>query len=187
MKKIIVSFALIISSLFAVAQKQPPPPTPPDMPIDTSTKLITYTDVVQAPGVQAAELYKRAKIWVYGFYKSPSTVIQKLDLVTNVFEGKSSIIIVKTMKDGSKSTNTFMNYSITLNFKDGKYRYKITNLNVKDLSYHPAEKLSTEKDMPTLAWNCEILKQTDDSLKDIIQKMKNGMAKPSNAVKNDNW
>ncbi len=188
MKKIIISLLLITNSLFVFAQKQQPAPTPPDMPMDTSTKLITYMEVVQTPGVQAPELFKRAKKWVYSFYKSPSSVIQTLDSVNNVFEGKSTIIIVKTLKDGTKSTNTFMNYSITINFKDGKYRYKITNLNLKDLSYHPAENLTTEKDPATFAWNCQILQQTDDYIKNtLIAGLKKAMSRASNEAKSDNW
>jgi hypothetical protein len=188
MKKVIVSFILITSSLYVYAQKQQPAPTPPDMPMDTTTKLITYTEVVQMPGVQAAELFKRAKKWVYNFYKSPSTVIQTMDSVNYVFVGRHTIDIIKTLKDGTKLPANYMNYNITINFKDGKYRYKITNFNVKDLSYHPAEKLFDEKDPPTRDWDYQVLQQTDDFIQNnLIANLKKAMTKPSNEVKSDNW
>jgi hypothetical protein len=188
MKKIVLSLMLIINSLFATAQKQEPAPTPPDMPMDTTTKLITYTEVVQMPEVQAAELFKRAKKWVYIFYKNPSTVIQTMDSVNYVFEGRHTINMIKTLKDGTKLPTNYMNYNITLNFKDGKYRYKITNINLKDLSYHPAEKLLDEKDPPTRDWDYQMLQQTDDFMQNnLIPNLKKAMTKPSNEVKTDNW
>jgi len=187
MKKTSICLFLIITSLSIFAQKPKPVTPAPDMPMDTTTKLITYTEVVQMPAANAQELFKRAKKWVYGFYKSPSSVIQTLDSTNYIFVGKTNIIMVKTLKDGTKSNNSFINYTITINLKDGKYRYKITNFNMKDASYHAVEKFATEKDPETLDWDNQMLRQTDDYIKDLIGKLKTTMSKPSNEVKNDNW
>ena len=56
-------------------------------PIDPDSHLITFSEVVQAPGVSQAELYARAKLWFAGTFKSAKDVEQADEKEAGVVQG----------------------------------------------------------------------------------------------------
>jgi hypothetical protein len=111
MRKIIIAL-LLCNSAFA------------QLPIDSTTHLITYTGIVQANGTQS-ELYSRAREWFAKTYNSAQSVIQ--------MDNNSEIVGKALMQVYDKGKCGFINYTISVFFKDGKYKYEITNL------YHTGE------------------------------------------------
>lgn len=97
---------------------------PPGMcPIDAKTKLITYRAVVPVEGVSASELYSRAKLWLTKEHSWTKAVIV-LD------DGGAGKIVAKG--DCPVAYGWFrtidLRYELTIEVKDGKFRYTLTNL-----------------------------------------------------------
>src|SRR5947208_3199555 len=89
MKKFVLVFLVISSIVFkASAQKTGTPASPPKLPLDSITKLITYDGIVQVPNMKADALYKRAESWFKTYYKNPSEVIRESDSLKFKITGK---------------------------------------------------------------------------------------------------
>ena len=71
-KQLFLSLVLLFSVSALFAQK------PDIVPIDETTKLITYQDVVNVEG-SADTLYLRAISWINSFYKNPADVTKVRD------------------------------------------------------------------------------------------------------------
>lgn len=95
------------------------------LPIDSSTNLITYSKVIQANGTQQ-ELYSRAREWFAKTYNSAQSVIQMDD--------KDKIVGKAAMTAYYKNYH-FGNiyYTISIYLKDDKYKYEFTEF------YHKGE------------------------------------------------
>lgn len=96
--------------------------------IDPDTKLITYTEVVEVAGVSKDELYLRANTWLSRAFKSAKAVIDVQDKEAGKIIAKGNIsAIIKTPLVGKQEAGT-INITITLQTKDGKYKYTVDNL-----------------------------------------------------------
>jgi hypothetical protein len=112
MRKIIIAL-LLCNTAFA------------QLPIDSTSHLITYTGVVQANGTQQ-ELYSRAREWFAKTYNSAQSVIQMDD--------KDKIVGKALMKAYYKKYRFgYINYTVTIYIKDDKYKYEFTEF------YHKGE------------------------------------------------
>jgi hypothetical protein len=114
MKKLILSFALLIAVISLVGAQ--------NLPIDKNTGKITYLEVVDATGMTAKDLYKVAKDWgVSKGYK-----IKKEDDATGeiVFEGTTPMEYAG-VKGKMESGN--VNYTFSVFLKEGKYRFIVTD------------------------------------------------------------
>jgi hypothetical protein len=92
-------------------------------PIDPQTKLITYAAVVPVPGVSAAELYSRARLWVANTYRSAKAVIDLDDKDAGRIVAKGVFTVPYA---GLSSMN--IRGSLTIEVKDGRFRYTLTDL-----------------------------------------------------------
>jgi hypothetical protein len=101
----------------------------PDLPIDTDTYLITYTAIDTVNGTQN-ELYLKAKEWFSETYNSSNAVIQ-MDEKSTEMVGKAVMHVYY-----HKSGHGYIHYTISVYFKDGRYKYLITDL------YHTGESRS---------------------------------------------
>ena len=176
-------------SLITVAQNKTSQQTSftvPKMPIDNESKLINYHGVVEVPGTQA-ELYKRALAWFNSYYKNPVEKLRNADSVNYKIEGFIRFKIYNPEnKDGLKTDAGMVQYSILLDFKDGKFRYSITNLNWKQTSYYAIEKWLDKNDKYYTPFFDFYLIQTDDEAKQVIKDISSYMKKPP-VKKQDNW
>lgn len=114
----VVAVALLVVAP-AVAKKEKPPPPPLPMPVSEDGTRYEYTDVVEVEGADADELYSRAKAWVANAYHSAQDVIQ-LD------DKDSHRLIVKGVTTPSAFFGpTSVRHTLTIETKDGKYRYSL--------------------------------------------------------------
>lgn len=112
----------------------------PGFPIDESSQKIVFSEVIQTEG-DAAQLYSKAINWIEQFYVNPSAVIRE----KNEQEKKIHIVEpIKLMelpdKDGKEiRSNTRIKYNLYFYFKDGRFKFEITDIHLKAASYQPIE------------------------------------------------
>lgn len=172
---------LFASNLIAQKEKQPQPPV---LPIDSTTKLITYREVVTQQGT-SNELYKRAMDWIVLNYKNTAEVIKSSNEATGTIEGSSKIKVHTPAKDGVNTVAGIVNYNFTIEAKEGRYRYTFTRFSLKDAAYNPIEKWFDTK-LPTwFPQRFEHLKEVDAEMVKTIQSLKESMS--PKVLKVDNW
>jgi len=109
-----------------------------NFPIDTETKLINYNAVEEADG-NADAIYKKAHDWFFTYYKNPHNVVKKSE--NNHIEARARFKILNPAdKKGVQTMGGIVLYSFTVDFKDGRYRYEITNITWKQNSKYPIER-----------------------------------------------
>lgn len=88
-----------------------------------------YSEVVDAPGMTAAQLHANAKMHVATVFKSAKDVVQMDDNFTVVCKGTTKVEI----KALGFAVYDYVNFTYTIQSKDNKYRYSINNfiLNLK--------------------------------------------------------
>lgn len=156
----------------------------PEMPISNETNLITYTEVVNLAGTPA-EIKKKALEWFHSYYTNSSNLLKKN--TEDSFTGHPRFR-VKNQKDkrGIATTAGTVIYDITLLFKDGKYKYEITNIFVKKASKFPIEKwMDKESKMYHNGYDYYLL-QTNDYMKEVIVSLKKHMASTTKK-KDSDW
>jgi hypothetical protein len=155
------------------------------LPIDADTKKITYREIVNQDG-SPKNLFNRAILWINAFYINPSDVLRSRDTVNYKIEIKHRIDVWNVDKDSNRTTKAeIVEYSLALEFKEGRYRFTITDFSVKKTSKFPLERWMNKNDQEYSAV-CDIyLKQVNEEINKIIKSLKEGM-KPK-AVKNSNW
>lgn len=117
--------------LFSSASLYAQTPAAPTLPVDTETKRVTYTGVVAVEGASQSELYTRAKLWLFLTFDEAKDVIK-------VDEKDAGLLIIRAYTDlpvrlsqsDSEPTNREVGYTMMLNFKDGRYKYTLTNYQV---------------------------------------------------------
>lgn len=96
-----------------------------DFPIDETTGQITYRGIVEVPGVPKMELFRRANLWVGRKIVKPEKPIQVSDT--------SGKLLFNVNYDtyytyfGQRIYYGFSRFTFEIDFKDGKYRYTITD------------------------------------------------------------
>lgn len=108
---------------------------------------VTYVGIVQADSINKEELYKRTKRWFIDTYKSGKDVIQLDDKENGDLIGKG---FFETYW-GQQTINIWQ--TIKVQVKDGRYRYEITDFNVK--YYYAGEFVTGNRniDMTLEAWD----------------------------------
>jgi hypothetical protein len=139
----VLMLAIITAPAFAQKNKLP---EYPNMPV--SEGLITYDGVGKVDGASSGELYDRALEWVKGYYKNPMEKLRKQERENGEMEVFARFPIYAYDKKGVKTTSQagLLQYTLTLQFKDGRYKYTITKFNVKATSNQPIDTWLTDKD-----------------------------------------
>lgn len=147
----------------------------PDMPVDENTKLVTYKEVVQMQG-SSEVLFERALKWANKFYKNPAAVITKKDKPSGIVECVSNIPIYTLAKDGVTRTSAgYVYYTLTIEARENRYRYTITNLYKKEQAQYPIEKwLETSRPEWTTA-RYDHLHQIDEAVRKLMEEIEEGM------------
>ncbi len=189
MKKIIVHIfilMLLVPAKFLFAQEKQLFNTA-NIPIDTITKLISYSEVVFVKSVPAETLYKRALTWFNTFYKNPTDVIRENDSTKRAITGKSRFKIYNAPdKSGLRTDAGLVMYTIKVNIREGRYKFEITELNQKATSYTPLERwLDTTSRTYTSAY-VGYLEQVDNQVREAMDNLKKAMA-TTPPVKKDDW
>jgi len=113
----------------------------PAMEVDPSTNLIAYSGVPEVAGATAADLYDRAFKWGQDYYKNFGEKLRKQDKEAGEMEIFARFPVYVYDKKGVKTTSTqgLAQYTLTIRFRDGRYKYTLTDLNLKATSYQPLE------------------------------------------------
>jgi hypothetical protein len=177
MKKIILP--LLLLCLFFAANAQPP------VPIEEGTGRVVYTEVVTVAGASQAEIFKRVDHWFNTFYKNPASIIQTKDTAAGKMDGKHTIYVYNEV-NGKKNQFGQVKYTITIEAKEGKYRFKID-----EIYFYKVPKLYVEEWLDDKAVNKDVqysyLQQVHDYMTDLTTKLKETLAKPAPASGGDDW
>ena len=181
MRKLII-FILLCASIISLFAQQTQPS--PQLPVDPDSKLITYKEVVNQDGNKDF-LYDRGAEWLRAYYLSPVSVAKVQDKVNGKIEGTARIPLYYQDETGLKRDAGIVYYDLKLEFKDGKYRYILTNFHLKASSMYPLEKYFNKSD-PAYNANWEsYLYQTDTTMRSLIVNLKKGML--PKVIKKDEW
>lgn len=99
---------------------------------------VCYEGVVGVDSVKASVIYNNAKVWAASNFGSAKAV-------TESDVENSSLVLKGILK---KDEYTTYNFTLTLQFKDGRYKYKLT-----DLYYHFMTHENAVENMPFMT-NC---------------------------------
>jgi hypothetical protein len=194
-KQLLLLSALTLLSISAgFGQKETP-----NLPIDSATGKIAYSEVVYVDSLaNKEELYSKAREWFAKAYKSSTNVIQMEDKESGKIVGKA-LMQVYHKALGSNYESGYINYTISIYLKDGRYKYEVTDF------YHTGESFSggripdygaCEKMINTTDKTMGIsnqknynqyLYQMDNHIKDLIADLKSAMIRKTTNVKNDDW
>ena len=134
-----IAFALLTLSIKpCLAQKNHEQP-----PLDSTKKDFRYEEVVQVKdNANKSALYKRAKATIIGLFGSQANIIQNEDTAQGFMITKVSSDVQTKGLFETDIRDAKVLFNLTIQVKDGKYRYVIDNINLKYtyLIYH------TEKD-----------------------------------------
>ena len=172
--------SLLSFPLFAQVQ------TPPNkLPVDPDTQKITYREVIEQQGTPAY-LYDKAIEWFGFYYLNAQSVYSVQSKENGKIEGFGRMkIFYKDETAGINREGGVIMYQIKMELKDNKYRYTLTDFNLKTTSRFPIEKWMNKSD-PAYNSNWDsYLYQVDTTMQRLISTMKDKM-KPT-VVKKDEW
>lgn len=93
-----------------------------NLPFDSITKEITYSEIVKVDSATKEELFYRARTWFVKTYADAKNVIQIQDKESGEIVGKGSSKIPFMI------SYILLNHAIYIYAKDGRYKYIITEL-----------------------------------------------------------
>lgn len=158
------------------------------LPLNSETKLISYSKVVQADSIDKKELYMRAFTWANTFYKNPADVIREKDAAAGKIVCKARYKITNPPnKDGFEKDAGDVMYTLTIQIKEGRYKYELSQINWKQISYFPAERWMDTKAPGYVKEYDYYLKKTDETVKKVIADFENGMTVSTKKVKKEDW
>ncbi|MDD6582022.1 MAG: DUF4468 domain-containing protein [Bacteroidales bacterium] len=182
MKKTLFIALIMCIAVAGFAQKKTIPPVP-NVPMDDETGLITYKEVIQENGT-AKELYDRALVWAKSYYKNTGEIIKSADAEKCEIKFRGSVRIYSRLDDGKKITKNVVYYNFTLQCREGRYRYTITDFNEKAQSAAPIERW-LDTDAPKWIPDYYLyLQDVDDGINELIASLLEGM-QPVQKVEDD--
>jgi len=158
---------------------------PSNLPLDPDTKKIMYRAVVDQEGTPAY-LYDKAVLWFSYYYPNPTAIYTIQDKVNGKIEGTGRMkIYYHDEKSDVTREGGLIIYNLKLEFKDNKFRYTITDFNLKTASRFPIEKWMNSGD-PAHNPNWDLyLYQVDTTMQRLVATLKEKM-KPT-VIKKDEW
>ena len=171
---IIIAFGILIS-IYGNSQ---------ELPVDKDTKLITYTKVIEQSG-SADQLYKKANRWFLSYYKNPHNVIKESANHKIIAQPRFKILNPNNKK-GIATMGGIVKYSFTVIFKDGRYKYNISNIEWKQTSKYPIERWNNKKAKSYQEKYAYYLEQVNTEITKVLSEM-NASIKKSTKQETDNW
>ena len=99
-----------------------------ELPISEKTNKITYEGVINIEGATATDLYLKANEWFAIAFNSANNVIQMQDKEAGKLIGKGAIQ-ARLKQYGSLKYSGLWNYTLSINTREGRYKYSFTNIN----------------------------------------------------------
>lgn len=184
MKQLIIALTLLLNTSFFAVQAQNKIPVNDDGQAEYSEVVSQPASIVN-PMVSSNELYARALKWVNEFYKNPSTAIQST-VEGESIDLKARMRLTETDKKGNVTPSGYMNYTLTIEFKDGKYRYVISKIHQSASSYFDVTRWeNTESDTYDSKRYPSYVEQTVQYFDELVESLKKRMTEPSEEKKSD--
>jgi len=178
----LISFTALV--LFMVSKISAQNSNLPKFPIDNITNKITYLEVVYLDSTSnKQDLFLRAKEWFAKTFNSANNVIQMQDKKEGILIGKGSFEVFITSL-GMKNGGNYFNFTLSVYFKDGRYKYEFTDFTYSNnyvFKNTPAEDVmnADKKDWHlTKKANFEVFSQLETNMYLIISDLKDSMKKP---------
>jgi len=100
------------------------------LPIDSTTHKVTFTGVVQVPGVTQADLYSRAREWFATNFNSGKAVLDMDDKEAGKMIGKAyADFSLRAPLVGDITQKLWRQVKVYV--KDGRYRYELTEFSTE--------------------------------------------------------
>ena len=156
-----------------------------NLPVDSETKKITFQETVDIDSLSKDILYERAKQWIKNYYKSDRYDMN--DVVKSRLM-KESYFVIKLTYDYKYKSDNNVTYMLTLECKEGKYRYTLTDFKFYNVKSGPKTELPLEASYAKLNTQNkgEAVTQINAEVPLIIEDMKKFMS--TGLIKNkDDW
>lgn len=150
-------------------------------PVDEESGLITYKEVVEVEGDRES-FFNRGIGWINKYYPNPVDVTKTRDPESGLIKGLHRFKIKNTDEDGNQTDAGVVQYEFLLEFKEGRYRYTLTDFVLRQASKVPAESWLNKADPQSISY----LNQLDDFAQSWISSLKEGML-PKVEKKDDDW
>ncbi len=183
MKTLVVTSILILSINTLFSQKEEY--KEPSLPIDSTTKTITYSKVLSI-NASKDSLFKKGKSWFYTYFKNPTGVIREEDATNYKISGKHQIKVLNPPdKNKVQTMRGIVQYTVTTQFKDNKARIIVNEINLKETSYTPIEKWLDKTAPGFTTKNYYYLEQIDVEIKNLLKHFEDYMTKSQTPNKED--
>ena len=133
---------ILVFFLGVAAQDNPPSSS---VPVDKDSGKIMYREVVNEPG-NPGYLYNKAMEWFNYYYINPTSIFNIQDKLNGKIEGTARMILYRDDEEGNRKNAGLVMYKISLEFKEDKYRYTLTDFLLKTASRYPLEKWLDKQD-----------------------------------------
>lgn len=172
------------------------------LPLDTITELISYESVIEQETSYSDSLYIRGKRWVVHKWGVPYATKKKdmkdneamfiEDLMYEKFKALLKVPLRVRYNKYSSSDYGELRFTLTMRFKEGKYKYTITNLthllpetsDKKDINYVYMEfYMKSERNIVTYD---RYLRGADGAVQRMVKDMLKFMKEPAD-VDEDDW
>lgn len=154
-------------------------------PVDEHTGLITYQEVVEQEGTPS-KLFDRAVAWINDYFPNPDNVIRDRNREEMEMRGIHRFKIKNTDEEGFETDAGVIQYDFRIEFKEGRYRYTLTDFALRQASKIPVEKWMDKEDPTYIPEWDSYLQQIDAFSKELINSLKEGM-KPTPEINDDDW
>jgi hypothetical protein len=152
--------------------------------LDEETGKVIYQAVVEQSGTQE-ELFNRCIYFLNDFYNDPVRVTNIRDIQTGKIEGSYRFRIYYS-ENNVKTDAGMINYSFTIEMKDNKYRYTVSDIYLKSTTNRPVERwLNKEDPAYDPRWDSYI-QQITDYFYNWSTRLNEKM-KPEKEKKKDEW
>jgi hypothetical protein len=174
MKKVVLTLVALVFATLAFAQST--------MPIDPKTEKITFRQVINTVGSQDEVFNRIYSNFMNSYYKSPSTILQQNDGRT--LKGKHQF----QLDNGEevKSKWPWITYYFTIEVREGRVRYTLTDFMQKTQSNHPCEEwMNKEEPLYQPIWD-KYLEQisafAEDWAKQFVESLE-----PEKVIEEEEW
>lgn len=185
MKKTAFLLLMAVAATLSVSAQKNKEIQWPDLPVDAESELITYTEVVSVDGVSAGDLYDRFMKWFNAEFKNPAEKLRKNDKEAGEVEAFLRHRIYNKDKKGEQASEAGLaQFTLKVMFKDGRYKYTVTDLNHKRMSYFALEQWMDKED-EMAEKHADYLTQVDTEIRRMIDAMIKGVADSGDKPKDD--
>ena len=183
MKKTISLIFVIFITFSLISQEDT---TSLNIPVDEATGLITYQEVIQEEGTKQT-LFNRASEWLHQYFANPVYVTKVRDASSGIIKGRHQFELFFTDEDGYEKRAGMVLYSFKIESRDGRYRYTIDELMLRQQSRYPLEKWLDKSDPNYNPQWGVYLEQIDGYVHDnFVPSLKEAM-KPKVVIEEEEW